>query len=122
MITWTPACGTAGSYGPFTLTATAATGEVGASNPFSIVVAHLVGTVTVAAIGDPQNGIENSLLTVTPSASTHAVRRNADLVGLAGAAGGRVVQHLDGRDHLDAGLRRRRDLRSVHADGDGVDR
>jgi hypothetical protein len=68
-IVWTPACGQAGSYGPFTLTATAATGESGSSNAFAIVVQHRVGTVTVAAITDPQTVVENSTLTVTPSAS-----------------------------------------------------
>src|SRR6185503_16159789 len=68
--TWTPACGTANTYGPFTLTATAVTGEVGASNPFEIHVTHLVGTVSVAAIADPQTVVETSLLTITPSATT----------------------------------------------------
>src|SRR5207342_1397835 len=70
VIQWTPACGAAGNYGPFTLTATAASGDAGSSNAFTIVVAHLAGTVTVAAIGTPQNVVENSTLTVTPSATT----------------------------------------------------
>jgi hypothetical protein len=69
-ITWTPACGTAGSYGPFTVSATAATGEVGSSNAFAIVVTHKVGTVTVAAISTPQNADETQLFTLTPSATT----------------------------------------------------
>ena len=69
-IQWTPACGTAGTYGPFTLTATAASGEVGSSNAFAIVVAHLVGTVTVAAVSTPQTIAEGALLTITPSAGT----------------------------------------------------
>src|SRR5207249_2894764 len=53
-IMWTPACGDVGSYGPFTLTATAATTEAGNSNPFKIDVTHKTGTVSVAAITDPQ--------------------------------------------------------------------
>src|SRR5439155_18741897 len=44
-IMWQPACGEAGSYGPFTLTATAATLESGNSNTFKIDVTHKVGTV-----------------------------------------------------------------------------
>src|SRR5262249_35482238 len=50
---WTPDCaaaegGTGGTYGPFTLTATAGTGESGSSNAFSIHV-----TDVVVAIGAP---------------------------------------------------------------------
>jgi hypothetical protein len=66
-ITWTPACGEAGSYGPFTLTATAASGDAGSSNAFSIVVSPQSGSVTVAAIADPQSVVEMSTLTITPS-------------------------------------------------------
>jgi hypothetical protein len=69
VITWTPPCGSAGSYGPFTLTATAATGESGNGNAFLIQVAHKVGTVTVAAIPTPQNVAELSTLTITPAPS-----------------------------------------------------
>ncbi len=68
-VTWTPACGQVGTYGPFVLTATASTGESGSSNPFTIVVTHKVGTVTVAAIATPQTVNEMATLTVTPSAS-----------------------------------------------------
>jgi hypothetical protein len=69
VISWMPGCGTAGNYGPFTLTATATTGEVGNSNAFAILVTHKAGTVTVAAIGDPQTVQEQSTLTITPSAA-----------------------------------------------------
>src|SRR5439155_22842766 len=71
-IVWTPACGEVGSYGPFTLTATAATLESGSSNAFKINVTHKAGTVTVAAITDPQTVQEQSTLTVTPSATLGA--------------------------------------------------
>src|SRR5439155_747293 len=69
---WTPACGEDGSYGPFTLTATAATLEFGSSNTFKIDVTHKAGTVTVASITDPQTVEEQSTLTVTPSATLDA--------------------------------------------------
>jgi hypothetical protein len=65
VITWTPSCGQAGSYGPFTLTATAASGESGNAS-ISLTVTHKAGTVTVAAIADPTIA-ETHLLTVTPS-------------------------------------------------------
>jgi hypothetical protein len=71
-IAWTPACGAAGSYGPFTLTAMAASGESGASDAFAIQVAHQVGSVSVAAIGSPQTIAEMSALTITPSATLGA--------------------------------------------------
>src|SRR5439155_22536751 len=61
-----------GRYGPFTLTATAATGEFGNSNTFKIDVTHKTGTVSVAAITDPQTVEEQSTLTVTPSATLGA--------------------------------------------------
>jgi hypothetical protein len=67
VVSWTPSCGQAGSYGPFTLTATAGTGELGSAS-ISLTVTHKTGTVTVAAIADPTVA-ENSLLTVTPSAT-----------------------------------------------------
>src|SRR5205807_591482 len=51
-VSWTPACGQAGSYGPFTLTATASTGESGTGS-FSIIVNHKVGTVTVTVSSPP---------------------------------------------------------------------
>jgi hypothetical protein len=72
-ITWTPACGQVGTYGPFTLTATvtAAGGQsYSGTADFSINVTHKAGTVTVAAISTPQTVEEQSALTVTPSAST----------------------------------------------------
>src|SRR5207249_5836779 len=49
-IMWTPACGDVGSYGPFTLTATAATLESGNSYTFKIDVTQKVGTVAVGSI------------------------------------------------------------------------
>ncbi len=66
VVVWTPVCGQANSYGPFTLTATAATSEIGTGS-FSLVVTHKVGTVSVDAISDPTVA-EGALLTVTPSA------------------------------------------------------
>ena len=45
-IRWTPACGAAGSYGPYTLTAQVATGETGSAS-FSITVTHKAGSVAV---------------------------------------------------------------------------
>jgi hypothetical protein len=48
-IQWTPACGTAGNYGPFTLTATAASGDAGSSNAFTIVVAHKTYAIAASA-------------------------------------------------------------------------
>ena len=66
-VSWTPGCGQAGSYGPFTLKATAATGEFGTAS-LTLTVTHRVGTVDVASISD-QAGGETHLLTVTPSAS-----------------------------------------------------
>jgi hypothetical protein len=48
-IQWTPPCGTAGTYGPFTLTATAASGDAGSSNAFSMVVAHKTYTIAASA-------------------------------------------------------------------------
>jgi hypothetical protein len=67
VVSWTPTCGQAGSYGAFTLNAHAATGESG-SGSFSLTVTHKVGTVAVAAIGT-QTVAETALLTVTPSAT-----------------------------------------------------
>jgi hypothetical protein len=64
VVSWTPSCGQAGNYGPFTLTATAATGELD-SETFSLVVTHKVGTVSIAPILSPTVA-EGSLLTVTP--------------------------------------------------------
>jgi len=52
VVSWTPSCGQAGGYGPFTLTATAATGETGTGS-FSLTVTHKVGTVTVAVTSPP---------------------------------------------------------------------
>src|SRR5439155_8401417 len=71
-IVWTPACGEAGSYGPFTLTATAATLESGSSNAFKIDVTHKTGTVSYGTISDPQTLAERSSLTITPSATLGA--------------------------------------------------
>src|SRR5439155_1285899 len=71
-IVWTPACGDVGSYGPFTLTATAATLEVGSSQPCDVEGTREEGTVTVAAMTDPQTVQEQSTLTVTPSATLGA--------------------------------------------------
>ena len=81
VITWTPGYGTAGTYGPFVLTATASTGEVGASNAFNIVVTHLPGTIEIAAIATPQTVEEKSTLTITPSATVSPLGGAADLVG-----------------------------------------
>jgi hypothetical protein len=67
VITWTPPCGTAGNYGPFTLTAAAATGESGNSNGFTIQVNHKAGTVSIAAIPSPQTVAELATLTITPA-------------------------------------------------------
>ena len=64
VVSWTPACGEVGSYGPYTLTAHATTGESG-TGEFSLVVTHKAGGVTLAAISDPSVA-ESSLLTVTP--------------------------------------------------------
>ena len=115
-IQWTPACGTAGNFGPFTLTATAASGEFASSNAFTIHVAHLVGTVTVAAISSPQDVTENSLLTITPSRNDDALRRDpAHVVGRAAAPLRRDVQLVDGPDPVDPGVRHGRQLRAVHA-------
>ena len=117
VITWTPACGDANTYGPFTLTATVTNGaEVYSGNDvFSIVVTHKVGTVTIG--GDRRSAERHRELAADGHAVGvgHGVRgRPVHLVGLAGAAGGRDVQHLDGRDHLDAVVRpgRRRTVRS----------
>jgi hypothetical protein len=69
-IQWTPNCGDAGSYGPFTLKATAPSGDYGLSNAFAINVTHKVGTVAVNPITDPQIIAEGATLTITPSANT----------------------------------------------------
>jgi hypothetical protein len=69
-IIWTPGCGLAGNYGPFTLTATAPSGDYGTSNAFGIQVTHKAGTVSVAAISTPQVVAEGSPLVITPSATT----------------------------------------------------
>src|SRR5262249_56850170 len=66
-VSWTPSCGQAGSYGPFTLTATAVTGESGTGS-FSISVTHKTGTVTVS-VSDPPATDELSAISVTPSAT-----------------------------------------------------
>jgi hypothetical protein len=66
-VTWTPACGQAGSYGPYTLKAMVPSGDY-ATVSFSVSVSHKVGTVTVDPISDPTVA-ETHLLTVTPSAS-----------------------------------------------------
>src|SRR5439155_21666615 len=58
----------AGSYGPVTLTATPTTASPG-TGTFSMTVTHKTGTVTVAAITDPQTVDELSTLTVTPNAT-----------------------------------------------------
>ena len=73
-ITWTPACGQAGTYGPYTLTATvtAVGGQTySGSETFSITVTHMVGTVAIDAIAD-QTIEEQSTLTVTPAATLTA--------------------------------------------------
>lgn len=67
-VVWTPACGQAGVYGPFTLTATAATGESGSAS-FSLTVQHRAGTVAVEPIA-AQTIAELATLTVTPLATT----------------------------------------------------
>ena len=74
VVTWTPACGQAGTFGPYTLTATVVNGSetYSGSGTFSIVVTHKVGTVTVAAIPTPQPVVEQSLLTILPSATLGA--------------------------------------------------
>ena len=78
------------------------------SNAFSIVVAHLVGTVTVAAIGDPQNGIENSLLTVTAVGVATACAAGPYTWSVSPALpAGATFSTSTGVDHLDAGVRRR---------------
>ena len=64
VVSWTPACGEVGTYGPYTLTAHAATGESG-TGELSLVVTHKAGGVSVAAIANPSIA-ESSLLTVTP--------------------------------------------------------
>ena len=46
VVSWTPSCGQVGTFGPFTLKATAASGEFGTGS-FSITVTHKAGTVTV---------------------------------------------------------------------------
>src|SRR5262249_7289754 len=78
IVTWTPDCGAfetnGGLYGPFTVTAHAGA-ETGSSS-FTIQVTNTPGSVSLAAITDPQTIAELSTLTVTPS---------LDLVGCAGA-------------------------------------
>ncbi len=65
-VQWTPSCGQAGSYGPFTLTATASSGQQGMGN-FSLTVNHKAGTVTVS-VSSPPASDESTPITVTPSA------------------------------------------------------
>jgi hypothetical protein len=116
-ISWTPACGDAGSYGPFTLKATAPSSDYWHQQ-------------RVRDRGEPQGrhgGGEPDHRSAgrgrRRDAHHHAVgehdavrRHAADLERGAGAAGRRQHQHRQRRDHLVAELLAGRHLWSVHAD------
>src|SRR5205085_2092566 len=67
VVTWTPSCGQVGTFGPFTLKATAASGEFG-TGTFSITVTHKAGTVTVN-VSDPPATQEQTAISVSPAAT-----------------------------------------------------
>jgi len=75
VISWTPPCASHGTYGPFTLTATAASGDAGSSNAFTIVVTPKVYSIAASAGAGgsispsgsvPVNCGANQTFTITP--------------------------------------------------------
>ena len=127
-IVWTPSCGQANNYGPFTLKATAATGEIGTSS-FSLVVTHKVGTVSIASISDPtvaegapDLGHPSPDLPEAEDAEgrTREVCADRALPGAACPQGQALRRHVTGQseDQRPGQLRRRRRARIRAADDD----
>ena len=92
-IAWTPDCSQAGSYGPYTLTATAASGESD-TELFSILVTDTPGGVTVTGVTSPYAVEEKSALAMA-----------APGVTLTGCAAGRTPVWSLGGASLPAALR-----------------